>query len=582
MTKATTTPSPSIEEASIISEKSFASSSTNNTMPKPNSTSNSSNNASTSSIVSHPHQQYVDHTYTDYANVDEDDLRMMKGTAGGSGSDAAKATPTKWLGRSCHGGSSVMPFPGKLLEVLDRGDLTSIVDWMPHGRAFIVKQPKVFTTHVLPRFFKQTKFLSFTRQLNLWGFKRITRGLDAGAYYHELFLPGRPNLVLRMKRQKIKGTGIRPIPNPEREPNFYYQYKHVARVPQSSVPIPLPPLPSERIASLMGGGDPSRGVVLPQAVLSQGMGAYHAPQPLPRDASLGRTSGTSPTMSLGLGDGVGTSSKNLGQSMEAINAAAVAKFRLYGSLNSGLNSSSSLGSLSSNKTHPISRGESASSSQMNYDYAASKLYMHQQASMPAPASSFQQHMNLMTNNVHDEVSNANRRLMERLMDQTSASAILPESLARRSSPEEAAIRRASLYAESMSSSAASLSSVRRESFNRMSPPAAPNATFGNRDFSGYGVLPSHHHLEVPSHRHQGSRPTNRSSMPPLSSSTMMSSRNQDVNVNTVTNALREAQHLEELARGQRATARALAGVLQQCAGYDAKDLLPLTSMLNPE
>ena len=69
---------------------------------------------------------------------------------------------------------------------------------------------KIYDTpaQVLPRFFKQTKYLSFTRQLNLWGFKRITRGIDAGAYYHELFLPGRTNLSMRMKRQKIKGTGI--------------------------------------------------------------------------------------------------------------------------------------------------------------------------------------------------------------------------------------------------------------------------------------------------------------------------------------------------------------------------------------
>ena len=100
-----------------------------------------------------------------------------------------------------------LPFYTQLLEVLDRGDLSAIIDWMSHGRAFIVKQPKIFAAQVLPRFFKQTKYLSFTRQLNLWGFKRITRGIDAGAYYHELFLPGRTNLSMRMKRQKIKGTG---------------------------------------------------------------------------------------------------------------------------------------------------------------------------------------------------------------------------------------------------------------------------------------------------------------------------------------------------------------------------------------
>ena len=54
---------------------------------------------------------------------------------------------------------------------------------------------------------------------------------------------------------------------------------------------------------------------------------------------------------------------------------------------------------------------------------------------------------------------------------------------------------------------------------------------------------------------------------------------QEINVATVTNALREAQHLEELARSQRATARALAGALQQRMG--GQDLqLPLGQEFN--
>jgi hypothetical protein len=74
------------------------------------------------------------------------------------------------------------------MDVLDRSDLVDIISWMPHGRAFIVKKPKLFAVDVLPRFFKQTKYLSFTRQLNLWGFKRITKGLDGGAYVSSPFM----------------------------------------------------------------------------------------------------------------------------------------------------------------------------------------------------------------------------------------------------------------------------------------------------------------------------------------------------------------------------------------------------------
>lgn len=208
-------------------------------------------------------QQYVDHSYTDYAIVEEDDLRLLDENSSllpNPASSGEASAREKLKGMSCtygpmkkNAGGVVQPFPGKLLEVLDRSDLVDIIDWMPHGRAFIVKKPKLFTTNVLPRFFKQTKFLSFTRQLNLWGFKRITRGIDAGAYYHELFLRGRPYLAMRMRRQKIKGTGMKLTPNPDGEPDFYNDWPVVPPLNDRRVLPPLPPLPAERLGVQVGG-----------------------------------------------------------------------------------------------------------------------------------------------------------------------------------------------------------------------------------------------------------------------------------------------------------------------------------------
>ena len=118
-------------------------------------------------------------------------------------------------------------FPFKLHKMLEyieddpSGQFSNVISWRPHGRAFIINKPHIFVDDVLPRFFKQTKLTSFQRQLNLYGFERLTRGDDAGAYYHELFLRGREFLVSRMVRTKVKGTGYKAAANPEHEPNFY-------------------------------------------------------------------------------------------------------------------------------------------------------------------------------------------------------------------------------------------------------------------------------------------------------------------------------------------------------------------------
>jgi hypothetical protein len=82
---------------------------------------------------------------------------------------------------------------------------TDVASFLPHGRAFVIHNPKKFVTEIMPKYFRMSRFSSFQRQLNLYDFRRISEGVDKGAYYHELFLNGRPALCTQMKRTKIKG-----------------------------------------------------------------------------------------------------------------------------------------------------------------------------------------------------------------------------------------------------------------------------------------------------------------------------------------------------------------------------------------
>jgi hypothetical protein len=72
------------------------------------------------------------------------------------------------------------------------------------------------------------------RQLNLYGFLRITSGPDAGGYYHELFLKGKPNLALHMRRVGVpQGEDRRKFrpKNVNVEPDFYSMKKVTAEGP---------------------------------------------------------------------------------------------------------------------------------------------------------------------------------------------------------------------------------------------------------------------------------------------------------------------------------------------------------------
>lgn len=55
----------------------------------------------------------------------------------------------------------------------------------------------------------------------MYGFQRLTRGADAGGYYHELFLRNRVFLAKLMDRTKVKGTRFKAASSPESEPDFY-------------------------------------------------------------------------------------------------------------------------------------------------------------------------------------------------------------------------------------------------------------------------------------------------------------------------------------------------------------------------
>mmetsp|Transcript_57269 Transcript_57269/g.170774 ORF Transcript_57269/g.170774 Transcript_57269/m.170774 type:complete len:601 (-) Transcript_57269:235-2037(-) len=109
-------------------------------------------------------------------------------------------------------------FPAKMHAILSRPELFDVIAWAPHGRAFRVLRPRQFEVRVIPTFFDHSKFSSFVRQANGWGFRRITQGPDRNCYYHEMFLRGMPHLCKKMTRPGASG---KPSADPDHEPDLY-------------------------------------------------------------------------------------------------------------------------------------------------------------------------------------------------------------------------------------------------------------------------------------------------------------------------------------------------------------------------
>ena len=86
----------------------------------------------------------------------------------------------------------------KLFAILENEE-PEIIRWIRDGSAFKVLDQRRFVGEVLPKYFRHARIESFQRQLNLYGFKRVSRGEDMGAYYHSMCVRGRRDLIRNIR-----------------------------------------------------------------------------------------------------------------------------------------------------------------------------------------------------------------------------------------------------------------------------------------------------------------------------------------------------------------------------------------------
>ncbi|CAA22146.1 Heat shock transcription factor hsf-1 [Caenorhabditis elegans] len=105
----------------------------------------------------------------------------------------------------------------KLWNIVEDPNLQSIVHWDDSGASFHISDPYLFGRNVLPHFFKHNNMNSMVRQLNMYGFRKMTPLSQGGLtrtesdqdhleFSHPCFVQGRPELLSQIKRKQSART----------------------------------------------------------------------------------------------------------------------------------------------------------------------------------------------------------------------------------------------------------------------------------------------------------------------------------------------------------------------------------------
>lgn len=111
-------------------------------------------------------------------------------------------------------------FPFRLHQLLSEAEqrgVNDIIAWDTSGTKFIIHKPKELESKILKTFFNQSKIASFKRQLNAYGFKRISipeikESSKAMIYTHESFTRDDPSSCQRITRRNYSPFQVDSIP----------------------------------------------------------------------------------------------------------------------------------------------------------------------------------------------------------------------------------------------------------------------------------------------------------------------------------------------------------------------------------
>ncbi|KAL9232581.1 hypothetical protein vseg_007679 [Gypsophila vaccaria] len=104
------------------------------------------------------------------------------------------------------------PFLLKTYMLVDDPATNDVVSWNEDGTAFVVWQPAEFARDLLPTLFKHSNFSSFVRQLNTYGFRKVTT--IRWEFRNDMFRRHKRELLVEINRRKKWRNRQPPPPAP--------------------------------------------------------------------------------------------------------------------------------------------------------------------------------------------------------------------------------------------------------------------------------------------------------------------------------------------------------------------------------
>mmetsp|Transcript_27479 Transcript_27479/g.42272 ORF Transcript_27479/g.42272 Transcript_27479/m.42272 type:complete len:304 (+) Transcript_27479:106-1017(+) len=111
----------------------------------------------------------------------------------------------------------------------DAKDYSDVISWSPDGKSFKVHDKERFSEEIMPTYFGSSKYRSFQKNLNMWGFKAARKGECS----HPLFIRNSERTVRQMKRQLVNRQK-------QQRSNLQLEQEHVALLGSHQVAVDAP------------------------------------------------------------------------------------------------------------------------------------------------------------------------------------------------------------------------------------------------------------------------------------------------------------------------------------------------------